>query len=120
MMLLIILKMLGKGLCGSLYLRKSKKNSNPLCLKIHLHLKRYTTNSLRIYFLTLWEIFIPVIRGWYMGSGTFFAALAEFMASVMNSNLGGGHHAAPLVEEQVINSMKGWLEDFLIVQADCS
>ncbi len=51
----------------------------------------------------------PRFWGWYMGSGTFFAALAEFMASVMNSNLGGGHHAAPLVEEQVINWMKEML-----------
>ena len=52
----------------------------------------------------------PRFWGWYMGSGTFFAALAEFMASVMNSNLGGGQHAAPLVEEQVINWMKEMLE----------
>lgn len=51
----------------------------------------------------------PRFWGWYMGSGTFFSALAEFMASVMNSNLGGGHHAAPLVEEQVINWMKEML-----------
>lgn len=51
----------------------------------------------------------PRFWGWYMGSGTFFAALGEFMASVMNSNLGGGHHAAPLVEEQVINWMKEML-----------
>ncbi len=51
----------------------------------------------------------PRFWGWYMGSGTFFAALAEFMASVMNSNLGGGHHAAPLVEEQVLNWMKEML-----------
>ncbi len=51
----------------------------------------------------------PRFWGWYMGSGTLFAALAEFMASVMNSNLGGGHHAAPLVEEQVINWMKEML-----------
>ncbi len=51
----------------------------------------------------------PRFWGWYMGSGTVFGALAEFMAAVMNSNLGGGHHAAALVEEQVINWMKEML-----------
>lgn len=48
----------------------------------------------------------PRFWAFYMGSGTIFGALAEFLAAVMNSNLGGGHHAAPLVEEQVINWMK--------------
>ena len=51
----------------------------------------------------------PRFWGWYMGSGTVFGALAEFMAAVMNSNLGGGHHSAALVEEQVIN----WMKDML-------
>ncbi len=51
----------------------------------------------------------PRFWGWYMGSGTIFGALAEFLAAVMNSNLGGGHHAAPFVEEQVINWMKKML-----------
>src|SRR5689334_1276683 len=30
----------------------------------------------------------PRFWGWYMGNGTVFGALAEFMASVMNPNLG--------------------------------
>lgn len=51
----------------------------------------------------------PRFWGWYMGSGTIFGALAEFMASVMNSNLGGGQHSAVLVEEQVVNWMKAVL-----------
>ncbi len=51
----------------------------------------------------------PRFWGWYMGSGTVFGALAEFMAAVMNSNLGGGQHAAVLVEEQVVNWMKSML-----------
>jgi len=51
----------------------------------------------------------PRFWAYYMGSGTVFGALAEFLAAVMNSNLGGGHHAAPLVEEQVINWMKEML-----------
>lgn len=45
-----------------------------------------------------------------MGSGTVFGALADFMASVMNSNLGGGSHAAGMVEEQVINWIKKMID----------
>ena len=48
----------------------------------------------------------PRFWGWYMGAGTVFGALADLMASTINSNLGGGNHVANLVEEQVINWMK--------------
>ena len=48
----------------------------------------------------------PRFWAWYMGNGTIFGALAEFMAAVMNSNLGGGNHVANLVEEQVVDWMK--------------
>jgi aromatic-L-amino-acid/L-tryptophan decarboxylase len=48
----------------------------------------------------------PRFWGWYMGNGTIFGALADLMASTMNSNLGGGNHAANLVEEQVVNWIK--------------
>jgi len=48
----------------------------------------------------------PRFWGWYMGNGTVLGALADFLASVLNSNLGGGSHAANLVEEQVVNWMK--------------
>lgn len=51
----------------------------------------------------------PRFWAWYMGNGTVFGALADFLASIMNSNLGGGHHAAALVEEQVVNWMKEML-----------
>jgi glutamate/tyrosine decarboxylase-like PLP-dependent enzyme len=51
-----------------------------------------------------------------MGSGTVFGALADFMASIMNPNLGGGNHAANLVEEQVI----GWVKDMLGFPQDAS
>lgn len=51
----------------------------------------------------------PRFWAWYMGSGTFFGALADFMAAVMNPNLGGGNHVANLVESQVINWMKAML-----------
>jgi glutamate/tyrosine decarboxylase-like PLP-dependent enzyme len=48
----------------------------------------------------------PRFWGWYMGNGTVLGALADLLASTMNSNLGGGNHAANLVEEQVINWVK--------------
>jgi glutamate/tyrosine decarboxylase-like PLP-dependent enzyme len=51
----------------------------------------------------------PRFWSWYMGNGTVLGALADFMASITNSNLGGGNHAAILVEEQVVN----WLKDMM-------
>jgi len=48
----------------------------------------------------------PRFWAWYMGSGTAFGAMAEFMAAVMNSNMGGGNHAAGRVENQVIDWCK--------------
>ena len=51
----------------------------------------------------------PRFWSWYMGSGSVMGALADFMASVLNPNLGSGNHAAPLVEAQVI----GWMRDML-------
>ena len=51
----------------------------------------------------------PRFWSWYMGSGTILGALADFMASITNSNLGGGNHAAGMVEQQVIN----WIKDMI-------
>ena len=51
-----------------------------------------------------------------MGNGTVLGALADFMAAITNSNLGGGNHAAILVEEQVIN----WLKDMIGFPDDAS
>ena len=51
----------------------------------------------------------PRFWAWYMGSGTFMGALGDFMAAIMNPNVGGGHHVAPLVEQQVT----GWLRDMV-------
>lgn len=48
----------------------------------------------------------PRFWAWYMGNGTVLGALADFMAAVMNPNVGGGNHVANLVEEQVVNWMK--------------
>jgi glutamate/tyrosine decarboxylase-like PLP-dependent enzyme len=58
----------------------------------------------------------PRFWGWYMGNGTVFGALADLMASAMNSNLGGGNHVANLVEEQVID----WIKEMLGFPADAS
>jgi aromatic-L-amino-acid decarboxylase len=58
----------------------------------------------------------PRFWGWYMGTGTVFGALADFMASIMNPNLGGGNHAANLVEDQVIN----WIKEMLGFPKDSS
>jgi aromatic-L-amino-acid decarboxylase len=58
----------------------------------------------------------PRFWGWYMGNGTVFGALADFLAAVMNSNLGGGQHAAVLVEEQVI----GWMKNMLGISPESS
>jgi glutamate/tyrosine decarboxylase-like PLP-dependent enzyme len=48
----------------------------------------------------------PRFWAWYMGSGTVTGALADFLASIMNSNMGGGNHVANLVELQVISWVK--------------
>jgi aromatic-L-amino-acid decarboxylase len=48
----------------------------------------------------------PRFWSWYMGSGTFMGALGDFFCSLMNPNVGGGNHVAPLVEKQVIAWMR--------------
>lgn len=58
----------------------------------------------------------PRFWGWYMGAGTVFGALADFMASIMNPNLGGGNHVANLVEEQVVH----WVAEMLDFPKDSS
>lgn len=58
----------------------------------------------------------PRFWGWYMGSGTVFGALADFLASIMNPNLGGGNHVANLVEDQVIN----WIKEMIGFPKDSS
>ncbi|MGD9182195.1 MAG: aminotransferase class V-fold PLP-dependent enzyme [Desulfobacterales bacterium] len=52
----------------------------------------------------------PRFWAWYMGNGTVLGALADFLASIMNPNLGGGNHVANLVEGQVVNWMKEILD----------
>lgn len=52
----------------------------------------------------------PKFWAWYMGSGTVMGALADFLAAMMNPNLGGGNHVANLVEAQVIAWMRQGLD----------
>lgn len=43
---------------------------------------------------------------WYMGSSNFTGAMGDFLAAIVGSNLGGGNHAATLVDNQVVNWCK--------------
>jgi len=58
----------------------------------------------------------PRFWAWYMGNGTVLGALADFLASIMNPNLGGANHVANLVEGQVVN----WMKEMLGVPMDSS
>lgn len=51
----------------------------------------------------------PRFWSWYMGAGNFTGALGDFLAAVQGSNLGGGSHAAALLDQQVV----GWLRDMV-------
>jgi aromatic-L-amino-acid/L-tryptophan decarboxylase len=48
----------------------------------------------------------PRFWSWYMGTSNFTGALADFLAAVQGSNLGGGNHAAALMDGQVVNWCK--------------
>jgi len=58
----------------------------------------------------------PRFWAWYMGNGTVMGAFADLWAATMNSNLGGGNHAAPMVEAQVIE----WMKSIIGLPADAS
>src|SRR5512138_1510016 len=58
----------------------------------------------------------PRFWSWYMGNGTVTGALADFLAAIMNSNMGGGNHVANLVELQVIH----WMKEILGLPDDAS
>src|SRR5580692_4205448 len=48
----------------------------------------------------------PRFWSWYMGSSNFTGALGDFIAAIQGSNLGGGNHAAALMDRQVVNWCK--------------
>lgn len=56
----------------------------------------------------------PRFWSWYMGSSNFTGALADFIAAILGSNLGGGSHAAALLDQQVV----GWLREIVGFPAD--
>ena len=58
----------------------------------------------------------PRFWSWFMGAGNLTGALAEFLAAVQGSNLGGGNHAAARMDEQVV----GWLKEMVNFPADAS
>lgn len=58
----------------------------------------------------------PRFWAWYMGSSNFTGALGDFLAAVQGSNLGGGSHAAALMDTQVIN----WCKEMLGFPATAS
>ena len=61
----------------------------------------------------------PRFWGWYMGAGTAFGALGDFLASMLNPNMGGGDHGANHVETQVVD----WCKDIVglhATRAGCS
>lgn len=51
----------------------------------------------------------PRFWGWLMGNGSVIGALGEFLASMLNPNLGGGNHVAVRLETQVVD----WCREFL-------
>ncbi|TGP55331.1 amino acid decarboxylase [bacterium M00.F.Ca.ET.230.01.1.1] len=58
----------------------------------------------------------PRFWAWYMGSSNFTGALGDFLAAIQGSNLGGGNHAAGLMDSQVVN----WLKEMVGFPATAS
>ncbi len=63
-----------------------------------------------------WGNVHPRFWGWVNGTGSPSGALAEFATAIINTNAGGGHQAAPYVEEQVI----GWCKEMVGFPAEAS
>ena len=51
----------------------------------------------------------PRFWSWYMGSSNYMGAIGDFLAAIQGSNLGGGNHAAALMDQQVI----GWCKEMV-------
>ncbi len=56
----------------------------------------------------------PRFWAWYMGNGTPFAAIGDFLAAIVNPNMGGGNHVANHVEGQVVD----WCKEIVGLPAD--
>lgn len=58
----------------------------------------------------------PRFWAWYMGAGNVAGALGDFLAAMQGSNVGGGRHAAALMDQQVVN----WCKEMVGFPADAS
>lgn len=58
----------------------------------------------------------PRFWSWYMGSSNYTGAIGDFLAAIQGSNLGGGNHAAALLDQQVVN----WCKEMLGFPASAS
>ena len=58
----------------------------------------------------------PRFWSWYMGSSNFTGALGDFLAAIQGSNLGGGNHAAALLDQQVVD----WCKEMMGFPASAS
>ena len=58
----------------------------------------------------------PRFWSWYMGSSNFTGALGDFLAAIQGSNLGGGDHAAALMDQQVVD----WCKEMIGFPASAS
>jgi aromatic-L-amino-acid/L-tryptophan decarboxylase len=58
----------------------------------------------------------PRFWSWYMGSSNFTGALGDFLAAIQGSNVGGGDHAAALMDQQVVN----WCKEMIGFPASAS
>jgi aromatic-L-amino-acid/L-tryptophan decarboxylase len=51
----------------------------------------------------------PMFFGWYMGASNFTGALADFIAAIDGSNLGGGDTAAVATDAQAVRWLRGMM-----------
>jgi glutamate/tyrosine decarboxylase-like PLP-dependent enzyme len=58
----------------------------------------------------------PRFWAWFMGNGTPLGAVADFLAAVVNPNMGGGNHVANHVEAQVVD----WCKEIVGYPKDAS
>jgi glutamate/tyrosine decarboxylase-like PLP-dependent enzyme len=101
------------------YLKEIK--SRPVWQKVPHKIKKYFNSPLPLEGASLEKVYSefrdmilpypmgnihPRFWGWALGTGTITGALAEFLATSLNSNIGGGNHGAVLVEQQVVNWIK--------------
>ena len=58
----------------------------------------------------------PRFWSWFMGNGTAFAAVGDFLAAIINPNMGGGNHMPNQVEAQVVD----WCKEIVGMPPDAS